>query len=138
MPVDATPAQTGGLLSRRLYVLEVETSGGYMMTAGAVPFTLIPSSRRRVAVEGDIVNHPSAYITNAGQSSVYAEAWLIAVQGASVSPHYYGGQLHTGVTVVGNLSSTVFAEGKPIALHDSTTSCNGAVIAVLNSSVFSS
>jgi len=108
------------------------------MTSGSVLTTLPSTSHKRVAVEADIVTHSYASIIDAGQSSVYAEGRLVAVQGALVATHYYAGQLHAGATVIGNLSNSVYAEGKPIALYDSTTSCGASVAAVINSSVFAS
>ena len=66
-----------------------------------------------------------ALIINTGALSVNVEGMPISVTGDQVSPH---GEPPHASSFVTNGSSTVFAEGRPITLVGSATTCGHPII----------
>ncbi len=85
-------------------------------------------SIRGIARVTDMTTHGPAIATSAQiPEFVFNDNLAVAVQGATVPPHYYGSP-HPLSTLINNLSDFIYINDVPIALKDSSTSCGTAVV----------
>jgi uncharacterized Zn-binding protein involved in type VI secretion len=88
-----------------------------------------------VARQGDTAIDAAVSTGTATQSSVYANGIEVHRYGDPWNSHEVPGKDHEGLTIAGGCSTTVFVEGKAVAMINSTISC-GAVINQGSTDVF--